>query len=75
MISLGQLFNRHPREAGQSYGEHFAFAITVAWLAGLAAVAAFVHAFLPFVLKTTASKCVMAINEMIYRRTLKGSNK
>lgn len=59
--ALDRLFLTHPREVGESYGEH----LTAAWAYGFrllgAAGAAFVHGLAPGVMKTAASDRVCAM--------------
>lgn len=56
------LFTRHPRKVGETYGEHF----TMAWSFGLPMVAAglacLVHGVLPFLFERTGSDCVKALH-------------
>jgi hypothetical protein len=49
-------FTDHPRAAGQTYAQHWRFAMGVAVEALGAAAAAAVHACLPFLFETTASR-------------------
>jgi hypothetical protein len=49
-------FTAHPRASGQNYVEHWSFAMGVALDAVVAGCTAAVHAFLPFVLQTSASQ-------------------
>ena len=55
---LKRLFLDHPREVGESYGEHFAASSQYGLRLLGAAGAAFVHALVPGVCKTTASCAV-----------------
>jgi hypothetical protein len=61
--AMGNPFTDHPHEAGQTFGEHWAFAMSVALQAGAAGLAAAVHAFLPFAFKSTASRILRALDE------------
>jgi hypothetical protein len=56
--SLEELFTAHPRAVGESYGEHFGVAMSYSLRLFAAAGAAFVHAFLPFLCVTTASRAI-----------------
>lgn len=70
MPDLNALFTRHPNSVGESYFGHLGFA---AWFGGwlaLAAAAALVHAFLPFLCETTASRIVRRLYERTSRRGL-----
>ena len=63
------LMTEHPRTVGETYGQHFRFAISFAgWLA-LAAGAAAIHAVLPFTFKSTASSILRRLcDRMDHRR-------
>jgi len=58
-------FTAHPQASGQSYAEHWSFAMGVAVDAVVAGCAAAVHAFLPFVLQTTASRRLQRLHDRI----------
>jgi hypothetical protein len=65
---LARLFLDHPEAVDESYFGHMAFA---AWFASrlcLAAGAALVHAFLPFLFETTASRIVRELYERTHNR-------
>ena len=68
--SLKDLFTAHPHAAGESYGEHFGVAMSYSGRLFLASCAAFVHAFLPFLCVTTASR---AIKSMYANMTKRGA--
>ncbi|MBM6593785.1 DUF6356 family protein [Microvirga pudoricolor] len=57
-MSLKQLFTEHPESVGESYFDHMRVALSFAGPLALAALAALVHAFLPFLFVTTASATV-----------------
>jgi hypothetical protein len=57
-MSLKRLFTEHPESVGESYFDHMGVALSFAGPLALAAGAAFVHAFLPFLCVTTASSTV-----------------
>ncbi len=57
-MTLQRLFTEHPDSVGESYFEHMRVALSFAVLLALAAGAALVHAFLPFLCETTASRTV-----------------
>lgn len=50
-----RLFLDHPREVGETYGEHFGAAFRYGLRLLAASGAAFIHALIPGVLKTEAS--------------------
>lgn len=65
---LTKLFTDHPASVHETYFGHMAFA---AWFASrllLAAGAALVHAILPFLFETTASRIVRELYERTSRR-------
>ncbi|MFN3546691.1 MAG: DUF6356 family protein [Mesorhizobium sp.] len=66
---IARIFTAHPATVGESYLGHMAFA---AWFASrlfLAGGAALVHAFLPFLFETTASRIVRELHQRIERRS------
>lgn len=62
------VFTRHPAMTGETYGEHFAFAASVGSRLVLAGLAALVHAVLPFLFKTTASRLLHAVHSDVEQR-------
>lgn len=58
MPDLLRKFKEHPAEVGMTYREHFWFAIKLAGYSFKAALASVIHAFLPFLLKKTASTTI-----------------
>jgi Family of unknown function (DUF6356) len=65
---LAKLFTEHPAAVDETYFGHMAFA---GWFAGrlfMAAGAALVHAFLPFLFETTASRIVRELYERTHNR-------
>jgi hypothetical protein len=65
---MTRLFTAHPETVGETYFGHLAFA---AWFASrlmMAAGAALVHAFLPFLFETTASRIVRELYERTHAR-------
>ncbi|MGR3436770.1 MAG: DUF6356 family protein [Shimia sp.] len=61
-------FTDHPAEVGESYLEHAAFAGGIAGQLFLAGAAALVHALIPALCKTTASRRIMALNARVTGR-------
>lgn len=55
---LLRAFTEHPASVGESYWQHLAFALGFAARLLLAGLAALVHAVLPFLFKTTASRLI-----------------
>ena len=65
---LARLFSSHPAAVGESYFGHMAFA---AWFSSrlfMAAGAALIHAFLPFLFDSTASRIVRELYERTHNR-------
>ena len=55
---LYRAFTEHPAAVGESYWQHLTFAAGFAVRLLLAGLAALVHAVLPFLFKTTASRLI-----------------
>ena len=65
---LARLFTHHPASIDETYLGHLAFA---AWFASrlfAAGFAALIHAFLPFLFETTASRIVRELAERTQNR-------
>ena len=58
----------HPAKVGETYFSHMAFAAWFCSRLSLAAGAALVHAFLPFLFETTASRIVRELYERTHNR-------
>lgn len=69
---LARLFTDHPATVGETYFGHMAFALWFGSRLFLAAGAAVVHAFLPFLFETTASSIVRQLSERTHNRSKKG---
>lgn len=65
---LDRLFLQHPRNVDESYFEHFRFALGFGGILLLAGLAATVHALLPFLFETTASRIVKRLHARIVNR-------
>lgn len=68
-MSLKRLFTEHPDAVGETYFEHMGVALRFAGSLSVAAVAAFLHAFLPFCCVTTASKIIKRLYARMTHRT------
>ncbi len=68
MPILDRLFLAHPRTVGESYLEHCAFAFRIGSRLLLAGSAALVHAAVPCLCETTASRIILAMNADIVAR-------
>jgi hypothetical protein len=66
--SLEDLFTAHPHAVGETYGEHFGVALSYSARLFRASCAALVHAFLPFLCVTTASKAIKGMYAEMTRR-------
>ena len=55
-------FTAHPASVGETYGQHFAFALAFGMRMTLGGLAAIVHAVFPFAFITTASGTLDELN-------------
>ena len=62
------LFLDHPAKVDETYFQHMRFALGFAFWLGAAALAALVHAFLPALCETTASRILKRLNMRIESR-------
>lgn len=72
---IDNLFLKHPRSVNETYGEHFgvAMSFSIALFAG--ALAAAVHALLPSLFETTASRIVTRLHgRMVTNRIRHAAN-
>ena len=67
--TLHRLFLSHPETVDETYGEHFLFALGFAARLFGAALAALVHAIIPCLFETTASRMIREMHECITRRS------
>ncbi|MGB3502056.1 MAG: DUF6356 family protein [Mesorhizobium sp.] len=65
---IARLFTSHPETVGESYFGHMAFAAWFSTRLLMAAGAALVHAVLPFMFETTASRIVRELYERTNKR-------
>lgn len=67
--SLHRLFLAHPESVNESYFGHMRFALSFAgWLA-VAACAALIHAIIPALCETTASRIIKKLHHRMTHRT------
>jgi Family of unknown function (DUF6356) len=59
---MGNPFTAHPASVGETYGQHFAFALAFGARMVLGGLAAMVHAVFPFAFVTTASRVLDDLN-------------
>jgi len=67
--TLHRLFLSHPQKIDESYGEHFLFAFGFAMRLLGAGLAALVHALIPCLFETTASRMICEMHDRIARRS------
>ena len=65
---LTRLFTDHPASVDETYVEHMAFAVRFSGRLFAAAFMALVHAFLPFLFKSSASGIVRELYERTHGR-------
>ena len=68
-MSIARLFTDHPASVGEDYFGHMAFALKFSGLLMLAASAALIHAVLPFLCQTTASRIVQGLATRTHARS------
>ncbi len=73
MQILDRVFLAHPRTVDESYLQHCAFALRIGSQLLLAGMAALVHAIVPCLCQTTASRIVLAMNAGIVARKAKAN--
>lgn len=66
--TLDRLFLAHPRTVEESYFEHMRFALSFSARLLGAGLAALVHAFIPCLFETTASRMIKAMHARIVNR-------
>jgi len=65
---LTVLFLDHPATVNETYFQHMRFAFSFAFWLGAAALAALVHAFIPALCETTASRILKRLHARIESR-------
>jgi hypothetical protein len=66
--TLQRLFLSHPQAVDESYGEHFWFALGFAARLFGAGLAALIHALIPCLFETTASRMIREMHARIVSR-------
>ena len=61
-------FTKHPKEVGETYLQHMGVALGFSFTFLLPTLAAFVHAFVPFLFINTASNKVFSLYKKMSRR-------
>lgn len=65
---IATLFTAHPATVNETYFGHMRFALGFAFWLGVAAGAALVHAFIPALCETTASRILVRLHSRITTR-------
>lgn len=66
------IFTRHPRELGESYGEHFGVAVTFGAKMVAGGIACMIHGLVPALFATTGSGTVKRLyDQMVAKRDAK----
>jgi len=60
----GNIFTAHPASVGETYAQHFRFALTFGARMTVGGLAAAVHAVFPFLFVTTASRILDELNAL-----------
>lgn len=58
---MSNIFTKHPHEVGETYCEHFRYAIRFSFYLLAGGVCCFIHAIFPFVFKDTATHFLIKI--------------
>jgi Family of unknown function (DUF6356) len=58
---MKRFFTEHPASVGETYGEHFVFAVTLGSRMVVGGLACMVHGVLPEFCKTTGSRTIRAL--------------
>lgn len=66
--TFSALFLDHPASVDETYLQHMRFALTFSFWLGTAALAALVHAVIPALCETTASRILRRLHSRIERR-------
>ena len=61
-------FTKHPKEVGETYLQHMGVALGFSFTFLLLTLAAFVHAFVPFIFINTASSKVFSLYKKMNKR-------
>jgi hypothetical protein len=68
LTMLDRLFLDHPREQGETYGEHARFAASVGWRMTLGGLGCLVHAVLPFAFPTLGGRTIRDLHGRLSSR-------
>ncbi len=62
---IRKLFLDHPASVGETYGQHFVFALSFAWPLLVAGLGATLHAFVPALCQKTGSRTIVALHDRL----------
>ena len=65
-MTVIDVFTEHPKTVGESWAQHARFALSASGLLARAAFAAAIHAVVPALFKTTASRTVDELHARIH---------
>ena len=65
-VTVIDVFTEHPKTVGESWARHARFALSASGLLARAALAAAIHAVVPALFETTASRIVDELHARIY---------
>ena len=65
-MTVIDVFTEHPKTAGESWAQHARFALSASGLLARAALAAAIHAVVPALFETTASRTVDELHARIH---------
>ena len=65
-MTVIDVFTEHPKTAGESWAQHARFALSASGLLALATLASAIHAVVPALFKTTASRTVDELHARIH---------
>jgi hypothetical protein len=68
MRGFNAAFKDHPASVGETYGQHFRFALRFSALLLAASFAACIHALVPSMFETTASRILRRLHRDLERR-------
>jgi len=64
-MSDGNIFTAHPKSVGETYGQHFVVAISVAGRLLIAALYCVVHAIFPFAFEKSGSAAIEKLHQQV----------
>ncbi len=67
-LTIQRAFTEHPASVGKTWGQHARFALSAAGTLAMAAMAATVHAVVPALFPTTASRAIDRLHARVHHR-------